>query len=60
MYLEEDPRLEEGDIFRTIVPLKKIATEKAGGQEVWQKVSRKSLESPSKVPRKSHKDKLRK
>ena len=43
MYLEEDPRLEEGDVFRTIVPLKKIATEKAGGQEVWQKVSRKSL-----------------
>lgn len=31
MYLEEDPRLEEGDVFRTIVPLKKIATAKAGG-----------------------------
>ena len=48
MYLEEDPRLGEGDVFRTIVPLKKIATAKAGGQEVWQKVPRKSLESLSK------------
>jgi len=49
MYLEEDPRLEEGDVFRTIVPLKKIATAKAGGQEVWQKVPRKSLEKVTKT-----------
>lgn len=48
MYSEEEPKFEEGDVFRTIVPLKKIATAKAGGQtEVWQKVPRKSLESPS-------------
>ena len=54
MYSEEEPKLEEGDVFRTIVPIKKIATAKAGGQtEIWQKVPRKSLESPSKVPRKS-------
>ena len=50
IYLEFEPNFEEGDVFRTIVPLKKIATAKAGGQtEVWQKVSRKSLNKVTKT-----------
>ena len=49
MYLEEDPRLEYGYFFIKIFPLKKIATAKAGGQEVWQKVPRKSLEKVTKT-----------
>ncbi|SFE75539.1 hypothetical protein [Peptostreptococcus sp. D1] len=34
----------EEDIFRTIIPLKKIATQKVGGGNVPQDVSRMSLE----------------
>ena len=33
LYSGTDPIFEEGDIFRTIVPLKKIATEKVGSEE---------------------------
>lgn len=33
LYSGTDPIFEEGDIFRTIVPLKKIATEKVGSDE---------------------------
>ena len=30
----QNPLFEEGDIFRTIIPLKKIATQKVGGDNV--------------------------
>ena len=54
MYSGADPKFEEGDIFRTIIPLKEVATEKVGGNpEIAQEEFKKSLESPSKVPRKS-------
>ena len=53
MYSGDDPKIEEGDIFRTIIPLKEVATEKVGGNpERAQEEFKKSLESPSKVPRK--------
>ena len=48
LYSGENPLFEEGDIFRTIIPLKKIATQKVGGgnvsRNVPQDVSRMSLE----------------
>lgn len=34
LYSGIDPLFEEGDIFRTIIPLKKIATQKVGGENV--------------------------
>ena len=34
LYSGENPLFEEGDIFRTIIPLKKIATQKVGGNNV--------------------------
>ena len=34
LYSGVDPLFEEGDIFRTIIPLKKIATQKVGGENV--------------------------
>ena len=40
LYSGQNPLFEEGDIFRTIIPLKKIATQKVGGGNV----SRMSLE----------------
>ena len=40
LYSGQNPGFEEGDIFRTIIPLKKIATQKVGGGNV----SRMSLE----------------
>ena len=33
-YSGQNPLFEEGDIFRTIIPLKKIATQKVGGDNV--------------------------
>ncbi|WP_304016966.1 helix-turn-helix domain-containing protein [Fenollaria timonensis] len=33
LYSATDPIFEEGDVFRTIVPLKRIATEKVGSEE---------------------------
>ena len=33
-YSGQNPLFEEGDIFRTIIPLKKIATQKVGGGNV--------------------------
>jgi len=54
LYAGADPKFEEGDIFRTIIPLKEVATEKVGGNpERAQEEFKKSLGSPSKVPRKS-------
>ena len=48
LYSGQNPVFEEGDIFRTIIPLKKIATQKVGGgnvpRNVPQDVSRMSLE----------------
>ena len=48
LYSGQNPLFEEGDIFRTIIPLKKIATQKVGGgnvsRNVSQDVSRMSLE----------------
>ena len=34
LYSGQNPVFEEGDIFRTIIPLKKIATQKVGGENV--------------------------
>lgn len=34
LYSGQNPLFEEGDIFRTIIPLKKIATQKVGGNDV--------------------------
>ena len=34
LYSGQNPLFEEGDIFRTIIPLKKIATQKVGGENV--------------------------
>lgn len=39
LYSEENPVFEEGDIFRTIIPLKKIATKKVGRENVAQNVA---------------------
>ena len=39
LYSGVDPLFEEGDIFRTIIPLKKIATQKVGGDNVAQGVA---------------------
>lgn len=48
LYSGQNPVFEEGDIFRTIIPLKKIATQKVRGgnvsRNVPQDVSRMSLE----------------
>lgn len=40
LYSEEKPIFEEGNIFRTIIPLKKIATQKVGSENVAQGVAR--------------------
>ena len=34
LYSGQNPLFEEGNIFRTIIPLKKIATQKVGGSNV--------------------------
>lgn len=39
LYSGVDPLFEEGDIFRTIIPLKKIATQKVGGSGVAHSVA---------------------
>ena len=41
LYSGQDPIFEEGDIFRTIIPLKRIATLKVGGEDVVQNVAQK-------------------
>jgi ATP-dependent DNA helicase RecG len=40
LYSGQNPLFEEGNIFRTIIPLKKIATQKVGGGNVAQDVAR--------------------
>lgn len=48
------PIFEEGDVFRTIIPLKRTSTEKIGAENIFEKVPRKvSRKVPRKVPRKS-------
>ncbi len=44
LYSGENPLFEEGDIFRTIILLKKIATQKVGGDNVPRNVPRMSPE----------------
>src|SRR3712207_6785889 len=44
LYSGENPIFEERDVFRTMIPLKKIATQKFGGENVSQDVSRMSSE----------------
>ena len=44
LYSGQNPLFEEGDIFRTIIPLKKIATQKVGGENVPRNVPRMSPE----------------
>ena len=44
LYSGENPLFEEVDIFRTIILLKKIATQKVGGENVPQNVPRMSPE----------------
>lgn len=34
LYSKEQPLFEEGDIFKTIIPLKRIATKRVGGENV--------------------------
>lgn len=38
LYSKEQPLFEEGDIFKTIIPLKRIATKIVGGENVPQDV----------------------
>ena len=39
LYSGKNPAFEEGDIFKTIIPLKRIATKKVGGQNISDQVS---------------------
>ena len=43
LYSGVDPLFEERDIFRTIIPLKKIATQKVGGSSVAQDVAQDKI-----------------
>ena len=43
LYSGVDPLFEERDIFRTIIPLKKIATQKVGGNSVAQDVAQDKI-----------------
>lgn len=40
LYSGQNPVFEEGDIFRTIIPLKTVATQKVGGDNVPHRVPR--------------------
>ena len=44
LYSGQNPLFEEGDIFRTMIPLKKIAKQKVGGENVPRNVPRMSPE----------------
>ena len=50
LYSGMEPIFEEGDIFKTIIPLKEIATEKVGGENVSRNVPRNVSRN---VPQKS-------
>ena len=50
LYSGENPIFEEGDVFRTMIPLKKIATQRVGGENVAQNVPRNvSRMSPEEI-----------
>ena len=57
LYSEEKPIFEEGNIFRTIIPLKKIATQKVGSENVAQGVARDKGEIIAFIKEKIRKDK---
>ena len=44
LYSGENPIFEEGDVFRTMIPLKKIVIQRVGGENVAQNVPRMSPE----------------
>lgn len=48
LYSGQDPIFEEGDIFRTTIPLKRIATLKVGGGDVAQNVPQKKAKKMKK------------
>lgn len=43
LYSGENPIFEEGDVFRTMIPLKKIATQRVGGENVSQDVAQNKV-----------------
>ena len=49
LYSGMKPIFEEGNIFRTIIPLKEIATEKVGGENVPRNVPQKSIEEMKEI-----------
>ena len=58
LYSGQDPIFEEGDIFRTIIPLKRIATLKVGGEDVAQNVAQNvAQKSAKKTMKKEQKNK---
>ena len=57
LYSGQDPIFEEGDIFRTTIPLKRIATLKVGGEDVLQNVPQNVLQNvPQKKAKKMKKE----
>lgn len=44
LYSGEKPIFEEGDVFKTIIPLKKIATQKVGGETVAHGVAQDNID----------------
>lgn len=44
LYSEKNPIFEEDDIFRTMIPLKKIATQKVGGDNVAHDVAHNAVQ----------------
>ena len=49
LYSGMKPIFEEGNIFKTIIPLKEIATEKVGGENVSRNVPQKSIEEMKEI-----------
>lgn len=49
LYSGMEPIFEEGNIFKTIIPLKEIATEKVGGENVPRNVPQKSIEEMKEI-----------
>ena len=45
LYSEQSPVFEEGDVFKTIIPLKKIVTQKVGGNNTIQSISQNDAHS---------------
>ena len=49
LYSGQNPLFEEGDIFRTIVPLKKIATKKVGGDDESRNIPQDATQAKEKI-----------